>query len=65
VSYVEVKRQRQRQLVAWMHPGFPVEAPTRSHGPVNFDGGVRGDLPPSPPPMPWWIRAGWTPTDDA
>jgi hypothetical protein len=43
VSYDQVKRQRQRQLLASMHPGFPIEAPGRSDGPVSFDGGVRGD----------------------
>ena len=65
MSHAELKRQRQRELIASMHSGLAVEASERSNGPVSFDGGVRGDLPPSPPPLPWWIRAGWIPTDEA
>jgi hypothetical protein len=52
VNYDEIKRQRQRELIAALHPGFPIEEPGESDGPPNFDGGVRGvrrlPLPPWP-----------------
>ena len=41
MSYAEAKRQRQCELLASLHPGFPIEAPGRSDGPVSFDGGAR------------------------
>ena len=54
MSYDRVKRQRQRELLASMHPGFPIQTPGRSGGPVSFDGGATldqvgrrtGSLPP-------------------
>jgi hypothetical protein len=69
VSYVEVKRQRQRELIAALHPGVPTQAPARSDGPPNFDGGARppGERDRS---LPWYrsfspkLPRDWEPAPD-
>jgi hypothetical protein len=62
VSYDQIKRQRQQELLASLHPGFPINPP--SDKPATFDGGIRGELPPPPPPLPWPFGSGWIPTDE-
>jgi hypothetical protein len=68
VSYDQVKRQRQRQLLASMHPGFPIQEPGQSGGPVSFDGGVRAE--PRQRSLPWYrsrspkLPPGWEPAPE-
>ena len=44
MSYQDRKRERERALVAVLHPGFPIMEETSP----GFDGGVRGELPHEP-----------------
>jgi hypothetical protein len=58
------KRQADEALIRSLHGGIAGDDVPRPTASPDFDPGIRGDLPPSPPPLPWPTGSGWTPTGE-
>ena len=58
------KRQADEVLIRSLHGGIAGDDVPRSTASPDFDPGIRGALPPTPPPLPWPTGSGWIPTDE-
>ncbi|HEY6638606.1 MAG TPA: hypothetical protein VIZ61_13060 [Solirubrobacterales bacterium] len=58
------KRQADWALIRSLHGGIAGDDVPRSTASPDYGPGIRGDLPPSPPPVPWPTGSGWIPTGE-